>query len=199
MITEFKYFYPEKPRLVNIKQPLFQTMSDSKLWVAERKYNGTRLQLHCLNGQFHFWNRHESQLDYRPDPETRKALAALPLPAGYCLFDGELRHNKTVGVYHKIMLYDVFIWKNELLVDKPFWYRRNLLKSMLVCGGEPVGTPEQFPNDFHAAFDKVTAEGDEIEGLVMKNMNGMLQLGRTAGIDSKWMYKVRKPSGRYRF
>lgn len=198
ILNEFKYFYPEKPRLMHIRQPLFQLMSADKSWVAERKYNGTRLALHHFDNAFHFWNRHESKLDYAPSSELQAALAGMNL-SGYCLFDGELRHNKTSGVYHKIMIYDIFIWKNELLIDKPFWYRRNLIKSIVKCGGDPLGTPEQFVDDFQSAFDSVVGEGDEIEGLVMKNLNGKLQLGRKSACDSKWMYKVRKPSGRYRF
>jgi len=39
----------------------------------------------------------------------------------------------------------------------------------------------------------------EIEGMVMKNLDGMLNLSRTRGQDSSWMFKVRRSSNSYRF
>ena len=84
-------------------------------------------------------------------------------------------------------------------VDRqPFWYRRNILKKLLTCDAEPLGIPSQFTRDFRGAFSQVTAD-PEIEGLVMKNMKGVLALGRTRAVDSKWMYKVRRPSNSYNF
>jgi ATP-dependent DNA ligase len=196
-ITTFKYFYPERPVLIRIDQPLFETLSESPEWVAERKYNGCRLQLHYFEGEFQFWNRHGEKFSYEPSPELRSNLEALDLKS-YCLFDGELRHHKTAGISHRIMLYDVFIWQGELLITQPFWFRRNILKQILTCDAEPLGTPFQFKKDFRSAFDEVTVQA-EIEGLVMKNMKGTLSPGRSRASESRWMFKVRKPSNSYRF
>lgn len=195
-LSTFKYFYPEKPRLIHVDQPLFAELDRNPDWVAEKKYNGSRLQLHCENGGFQFWDRHGDQLCYEPSVEILQALGDA-VPKTYCLFDGELRHNKVPGIKHKIVLYDVFIFKNEILVGKPFRYRRALLESIAEVNGDPLGVIEQFPGNFREIFH---ANGDpEIEGLVMKNKAGVLNLSRTSAIESKWMYKVRKPSGRYHF
>ena len=43
-ISSFKYFYPERPRLLHVNQPLFESLSQNSAWVAEPKYNGSRLQ-----------------------------------------------------------------------------------------------------------------------------------------------------------
>lgn len=107
-LDTFKYFYPERPKLLHIEHPLFEQLSEDPRWVAEPKYNGSRLQLHFINGVWEFWNRHEQPMDYEPSREVQEALAGLKI-RGYWLFDGELRHNKTRGVRHKIVLYDVFI------------------------------------------------------------------------------------------
>lgn len=197
-IKKFLYFYPEKPQLIHIDQALFQDLSEKKEWVAERKYNGSRLQLHCLNGKFDFWNRHEAQLAFRPSSAMLEALRYAIPEKGYYLFDGELRDRKVIGVRDKIMLYDVFIWNNELLAGHPFWYRRNILKKCFTCNAEPVGIPEQFTDNFKEVFTEVIQD-EEIEGLVLKNTRGTLNLGRTSAANSAWMMKVRKPSGRYKF
>ena len=220
-ITSFKYFYPEAPRLLHIDQPLFQKLSDDPMWVAEPKYNEQRLQLHVFPGTFHllgliaakhenrspkkngivfeFWDRHGNLLSYVPSEEILTVLhRVVPSMNTYCLFDGGLRHNKVPGIKHKIMLYDVFIWQGDLLIGKPFWYRRNILKKIAKCEGDPLGIPPQYRTDFRRAFEDLIQD-PEIEGLVIKNTRGLLELGRTSAVNSKWMWKVRKESGRYRF
>ncbi|MDI6854035.1 MAG: hypothetical protein QME75_10600 [Deltaproteobacteria bacterium] len=205
-IDDFTYFYPERPRLLHIEQPLFERLSRDPDWVAEPKYNGSRLQLHHLDGAWFFWNRHQQLMDYRPSREIIDALDGLDLK-GYWLFDGELRHHKTRGISHKIVLYDVFIREGELLLNAPFQDRRNLLAyvlrpHLLAYGGEPdapaLGMPCQYYDGWRRVFAEVT-RNEEIEGLVLKNRRGRLNLGRTKAAESSWMWKVRRPSGRYQF
>jgi ATP-dependent DNA ligase len=198
-LESFKYFYPERPRLLHIEQPLFERLSQDRDWVAESKYNGSRLQLHHANAAWQFWNRHEELMAYAPSPDVLDALGGLNL-SGYWLFDGELRHGKTKGVRHQIVLYDVFIMEGELLLNKPFGERRGILETLLHYLGDyhVLSLPEQYPEEFRQVFDRVTRD-EEIEGLVLKNVKGRLRLGRTRAAESSWMWKVRKPSGRYQF
>ena len=198
-LDSFKYFYPERPRLLHIEQPLFDTLSDHPDWVAEPKFNGSRLQLHFLNGAWQFWNRHEQPMAYTPSPEVREALAGLNLK-GYWLFDGELRHNKTKGVRHKIVLYDLFIAGGTLLLGASFQKRRGILETLLHYNGDYnlLSLSPQYPEDFRQVFGELIKD-DEIEGLVIKNLQGQLQLGRGRAVESRWMWKARKPSGRYHF
>ena len=192
----FTYYFPEKPTLISKDQPLTAELSANPDCVAERKYNGIRLQLHYLNGKFQFWGRHKDLLKFTPDAELLAALKALPLE-GYCLFDGELRNNKTKGVRQKIMLFDVFIWKGEILTGIPFGERRKIIESLAPVDGEPIGCPFHFRGDFIDAFSKVITD-DEIEGLVIKNLKGQFKISRTSPVDSAWMWKVRKPSKKYK-
>ena len=199
IFKEFLYFYPEKPSLIHIEQPLFQELDNDPAYNAELKYNGIRLQLHILNGEIQFWDRHGKQLGYEPDADLKLALrSAFPRTMGYCLLDGELRHNKTIGIRNKLVLWDTFIWNGELLTSKPYFKRRNLLRNILDVDGEPLGLIKEHLTDFRKVYDDAILR-DEIEGLVIKKTTGMLQLGRTAGVKSNWMFKVRKPCGRYHF
>ena len=201
-INSFQYFYPERPRLLSIDQPLFDEFSQNKNWIAEPKYNGSRLLLHRLpSGVFQFWNRHQERFNFVAGGELVAALMALPLePGKYYLFDGELRHNKTVGVKNKIVLYDCFIFADELLCGVPFDDRRGILKTLNKDGGgyEALTIAPQYPGDFRAVYDLLTPS-PEIEGLVMKNLGGKLDLGRKRAANSGWMMKVRKPNNSYRF
>ena len=200
-ITAFTYFFPEAPKLAHIDQPLFERLSLDRQWIAEPKFNGARLELHRPpGGAFQFWDRHGGQLKYVPSDDLLAALKGLNLnlPPGYVLLDGELRHNKVPGVSHRIVLYDAIVWDGKVLLDKPFWFRRGLLETITSVGFEPVGLACQFQDDFRQVFDRITVD-PEIEGLVMKNLSGKLSLGRRSAVDSSWMIKIRRQSGRYRF
>ena len=201
-INKFTYFYPERPGLIHIDQPLFSRLSDDPAWIAEPKFNGSRLELHRLpSGNWEFWNRHGEKFNYSPSPEVSAALAKMPLEDGkYYLFDGELRHNKTKGVRQKIVLYDVFVLAGDLMIPVPFDRRRGALEYFNKRGGcsEALTIAPQYLDGFGAVF-KALITDPEIEGLVMKRLNGKLDLGRKRAANSSWMMKVRKPNNSYRF
>ena len=126
------------------------------------------------------------------------------------VFDGELRHNKVTGIQGKLILWDDFIYNYELLNKIPYWARRDKLISRTVGNTESFSKDsdsviviQQFKDNFRQAYDDCISgkygDPDEFEGLVIKNVNGMLNLGRNSGANSQWMYKVRKQTGRHRF
>jgi ATP-dependent DNA ligase len=203
-INTFTYFYPEKPGLIHIEQDLFGRLSADPAWIAEPKYNGSRLGLHRLpSGIWELWNRHGEKFSFSPDPDLTAALRLFNgslEPGKYYLFDGELRHNKTAGVRQKIVLYDCFIFASGLLTGVPFEDRRGILATLDKYGGgyEALTITEQYSRDFRGVFDELTTD-PEIEGLVMKRLDGKLDLGRKRAANSRWMMKVRKPSNSYRF
>jgi ATP-dependent DNA ligase len=189
-IKKFTFFYPEKPRMISSDGNLFDLLSKKRDVVAEKKYNGIRLQLHSMpDGSFQFWNRHNVRLQYLPSQELSEAMGQLGLE-GYNVLDGELRHGKVKGIEHKIVLFDIFVFQNQLLEDKPFCYRRVLLKKLIYADNFELA--QQYRDNFRSIFEFVTRE-PEIEGLVLKNTTGSLDLGLKSGVLSKWMWKVRRP------
>lgn len=201
-INDFRYFYPEKPKLLHKDQPLFTQLSKDPDWIAEPKWNDKRLQLHHLpNGEWQFWNRHGERLAYVPTQELLDALNNLKLK-GYWLFDGGLRDGKVKGVRNRVVLYDVFIAEGTVLTDQTFDDRRGILEVLFhYCGpadGWTLDLAAQFETDFRTWFDSYQND-QEIEGLVLKNRKGKLALGRTGPHNSGWMWKVRKASGIVRF
>jgi ATP-dependent DNA ligase len=205
-IKTFKYFYPEKPVLMNIEQDSFEAMSRDPNWVAELKYNGQRCTLWIIDGKVEFWGRHGKLLKYNDDPDAEiVAYLKDKFPKGVFLFDSELRHNKTVGVRHKLVIWDTFIFRDRLLNKEQYWTRRAILEarldwfqSFLEATDNKVKLIQQYPDNFAALYRRVIKD-DEIEGLVLKNQHGMLNISRTAGQNSNWMFKIRKASGRYAF
>jgi len=198
-LDKFTYFYPEAPRLIAVSHPIFEKMSDEPLWVAEKKYNENRLQLHYFEGEFQFWNRHGEKFSYRPPDLLMDGLKQLRLN-GYCIFDCGLRNNKVSGIKDKIVFYDCIAMTGQLLIGKDFRYRRDII-DLLVDTSEDdlLIAPVQFASGFMSVWNNFLAVKDpEFEGLVIKNLRGQLNLGRKTNMESAWMYKVRIPSNRYR-
>lgn len=194
-INEFKYFYPEKPILATIDQI---SLFDDRDYVAEKKYNGTRLELHYINNEFEFWNRHGEKIKFSPDNKLFNLLYKLYL-IGYNVFDGELRHNKVKGIYNKIIIYDIFIYKNNLLINKTFRERRKILETIFqVKEKSPLSLSRQFYKNFKLVFKNVI-RNEEIEGIVIKKLDSKFNLSRIRSSDSSWMYKIRKPHKNYKF
>lgn len=189
MHPNFTYFYPEQPRRLEVGQALFEQLSADPGWVAEPKYNGSRLQLYCLDGAWQFWNRHGSRMAYVPCPEVLAALAGLNLQ-GFWHFDGELRHNKVKGVRHQIALYDVFTAAGEALIYADFGERRAALTKLFRGHIGPLSVIPQWAMDFRAAYEKLRTD-QEMEGLVLKNLRGELNLDPDRGQASRWMLKVK--------
>jgi ATP-dependent DNA ligase len=220
ILNKLMYFYPEKPTLMMIEADAFQEMSDSDEWIAEPKFNGARCEVHLFNGHVEFWDRHGKHLKYNDDPlheeEREKIKNILRSKFGnqsYFVFDGELRHNKVRGIQNKLVIYDVHVFAGELLNHLTFAERRYMLeghfeKKMFEEGwfydeDATVHLINQYVNDFGKAFDDYTqgyhGPADEFEGLVMKRLDGKLQLGRVSGTPSIWMMKVRKKTNSYRY
>ncbi len=196
---KFKYFYPEKPKLLVRGQPLFTELSENPLWIAEPKYNGQRTTLHIINGDVEFWGRDGKKLTYKPSPEMEETLQIFP-NVGYYLLDGELRHNKTKKIRDKLVLWDVFIHNNKLLNSQPYWARRSLLLDMNLKINDlmTISLIRQYTNNFQKAYDSLMPF-EEFEGLVLKNTQGKLNLGAKSCPESRWMWKVRKQTGRHRY
>jgi hypothetical protein len=168
------------------------------------KYNGQRTCLWVIDGKVEFWGRHGKLLKYDANPDVDMIVyLATKFPKGVFLFDAELRHNKTKGIRDKLVIWDVLIFRDRLLNNEQYWTRRAILETRLNTNfredlQDQVKLIEQFPTDFKQVYDSVITD-DEIEGLVLKNLHGKLNISRTSGQNSNWMYKVRKPSGRYAF
>jgi len=200
LLTSFTYLYPERPTLLSLQRnkALIQGLS-KKEWIAERKYNGSRCVLHYLDGKFTFCDRHGDYLKYTPNADMAASLRDLANKLeGYWIFDGELRHNKTKGISHRLILWDVLVSENHLLNEPPFWVRRSILEDYCTVEGEPIGCTKHYRGEWAEVYNSVL-DDEECEGIILKNLKGVLRVGRSSAFDSTWMLKIRKTTGRWQF
>lgn len=202
-LNEFTYFYAERPILAVANQPLIQKLSESDSWIAQLKYNGQNCAIHIMKGvkdrKIEFWSRHGAKLKYQPihskDENLHYYLDSLDLPLGYTVIHAELRHNKVTGIREKITLHDVWVWDGKLLSKEPYWARlarlQDINRNFDLLKEEPkVTIIKNHETDFQTLYQENYGQG-EIEGLVIKNKKGKLNLSRKACQKSSWQYKIR--------
>ena len=194
-------YFPPKPTLISLEQNLFEDLNKDPRFVAELKYNGDRLILQTEGGKdFQFWNRSGSQFTkYTPSPFLIRHLKEFKWGKGLWVCDGELLHFKTTGIKHHVILFDMFVRGGDSLKMKTFLERREALEE-LVDGKifEDVLPAKWWSTGFREVFNEYTKRS-EIEGLVMKRLDAKLILGLKSSPVVKYMFKVRKPNGSYRF
>lgn len=209
-LNKLIYFYPEKPVLSMME--IIDEFSDDPNWICEPKYNGQRCELHLFEGKAEFWDRHGKHLKYNSDPnheDGRTKIVNYMIDKfddeNYYVFDGELRHNKVTGIQNQYVIYDIHVYKGELLTNLTFKERREILQNsnLSVYNGDTVHLIYQYKDSFKTHFksfvDGNYGDPDEFEGIVMKHLDGKLKLGRKASSNSTWMFKIRKKTGRHRY
>ena len=198
------YYYPQMPTLISITQPLFSQLDKDEDTVAELKINGTHLilkrfepiQFFPAKNIYEFWGRDGKKLKYNPSREVIQALDALKWE-GDCEIDAELEDTKVHSRKHTIVIHDIIIWNGELLIDKTFAERREILESLFKWRVSECSTllmtivekrdygklknltvyPSiQWKSNYQKIFDEYTPL-EEVEGLVIKKLSALLKVG----------------------
>ena len=202
-----KYWYPNRPLLQT--RDFLARMDAGEIpgsWWAEPKLNGDRLVLLRVAGKWEFWNRQGARLKYRaPEAMLAELSRLVPAVLGDVQLDGELMHNHTKNVKNLVVLYDVYVVGGEP-VRLPLFERLEWLNNF--SGGRlPLwfhgvqASVVQAPAcvvDFVRQFSKLTAL-EEIEGLVFKRGDGLIDFNPVKSPDVPWQIKVRRESKNYKF
>ena len=217
-----KNYFPPKPTLITITQPLFGQLELRDDVVCEKKYNGNRLILKRFyfpekisenkTSHYEFWNRDGSMMKYVPPQELIDQLDKIRWE-GECVLDGELLHFKKKQTKNWVVIFDVYLWNGVPTTGKSFKERRELLERVAFCNTAHLQLNSQTIDEnylelapqwkggakgnFQKVYDEVIQK-DEIEGLVMKSLGSKVTLGTSNSPVVPTMWKVRKPvvSGR---
>jgi ATP-dependent DNA ligase len=188
-----------------------------KKWIAQLKYNGTRTLIFFLpDGSIEMWNRHqEKHKQYNMSGAMKRSLEGLKLGKGmFHVLDGELLHNKTKGIKHRIVLFDVLVYDSEYLVGTTYEKRYHLLDALCLKPQETEKdtgrgialrvneclwlAPVFGRGDFKKKYDELT-DLDEIEGLVLKDPKGKLDFGVKQENNIDWQVRCRKEHKNYAY
>ena len=192
-------WFPPKPTLMTIDQPLFDELEKDGRYVAELKFNGDHLILKRLaDKSWEFWNRHGNKFKYEPATQLLDHLNSLDWQ-GECVCDGELLHHKVHETKHTVVLWDIFLMDGIYLLSSKELERHKIIED--VFRGKrysDLWISDQWKSGWREIFARET-QRKEIEGLVIKRTNAKVQIGRSASQVVSYMYKVRKPSSSYKY
>lgn len=195
------FFYPNRPTLIppDPKNPLkpkpayLNSLEATGLYVCEHKWNGDNVVITTGPNPV-FRNRRGEPFRYRPTAEVLKELRLWPPK---CDLNAELVHYHTKSTKNLIIVHSVLVWKGKPLYGKTWGDARQLLEANQDLFGTHVRLSTVWKDHFWDHFQE--ADGETIEGIVLKNPKGKLVLSASLIPDVPWMLKVRKPSKKYSF
>jgi ATP-dependent DNA ligase len=203
-----EFIFPPRPK-GKISPNQLTRYEVSGLWVAQRKFNGTRVVLLVSNGKVSIFNRHgESPKQFALTPKIINQIIALNLESSktYCL-DAELLHSKTTDVRYKqrIVLFDLLMVDRHLFCGPTLETRLSMLADICrnpkdletghgiaLAVSENIWLAQTFYENFKERFEEFLGL-DEIEGIVLKRKGSRLDdLGRREH-EVIWQIRCRKP------
>jgi hypothetical protein len=205
------YYYPNRPTLIpadpvtpmDPKPSYINELEASGKYIGEFKWNGDNTLIYT--DDMAFWNREHKRLCYNPHPDVIKELKQFPKG---CILNAETMHRHTKTVKDIVIVHSLFAWMGKPLFGKAWGYARHLLEGLAwlprTCGTQlSYGCHVLLAEDFKFGFWKMYQEAlkcdDAIEGIVLKNPEGLLQFSSTKLADVSYMMKIRKPSKKYSF
>jgi hypothetical protein len=192
------FYYPNRPTLIppdpsnplDPKPDYIRSLEASGLYVGEKKWNGDNVLIDT--DTFEIWNRHRERHRYPIPPEVKAELDRWPKRA---VLNAELMHYHTTKVKNLIIVHCIMVWKGQPLLGKTWGDSRKILED------QPDGTHVQVSKIFRKGFweEYRKADGEVIEGIILKNPSGVLVFSTTPVNDVPWMKKIRKASKKYPF
>jgi len=197
-MDKIPYYYPNRPILIppDPKNPLepkpdYLTLLEKQgRYFAEKKFNGDNALI--FTDTMEFWNRRRARLKYNPTGKVREELEQLPKR---CLINAELVHNRTKTVKDTIIVHCIMAYQGEPLLGKTWADSRAIIEEFKY--GEHVKLSKLWTSGFFELWKE--ADGEVIEGIILKDPSGLLKFSMVPIADVPWMLKVRKPCKKYSF
>ena len=209
--NSYRYIYPPRP-----KNPIPDSelnFWDNKSLIAQPKLNGSNCVIFMDVTRNMVMNRHNQRL-------TNFELPQAELNALYKCNSGELmvingeylnkskQDERGVTFNHKLVIFDILVFKSDYLVGSTFSDRITLLdelyvtkdseKPYLYSVSDNVYRVKSFETGFKQIFDDLT-KIDMVEGLVLKRKSAKLEIGNTENNNTKSQLKARKATKNYKY
>lgn len=196
------YYYPNRPILIppdpkdplNPKPDYINSLEATGRYVAEQKWNGDNALVYT--DDMAIWNRQRERHRYVPTAEVKEELDRFPKGS---ILNSELVHYKTKTVKNLFIVHCLLAWKGALLVGKTWDDSRQILEDFYRSISEMthVILSPVWKSGFWKLFQE--ADGDIIEGIILKDPKGKLVISASKIPDVPWMMKIRKPCKKYKF
>lgn len=193
--------YPPRPTNAIIA-PLIPVFEKRGFW-AQIKWNGTCTVVSVSpDGDIVFKTRHgEDHKAWTPKPEMVEYFRNFP----DSIFVGELLHNKGPSIKDTLYLFDVLRYQGTDLVGTTFEERQTKIMQSEVRKIKPLHATVWVADNYvdeglYGLWNNLSSGGTPlIEGLVLKNPNGVLEPYYKASANAGWQVKCRFPHKNYGF
>lgn len=207
--------YPPRPQF-SIHPIDLNKYDKADVWLTQYKYNGSRNLIHIdSNNEVRVWSRHgRVHKRYNLPNNVRKEIQNLPgLIKGreYWLDTELLDKTKEKDTKEKIVIFDVLA-DGKYLFNTPNQIKRlellnnicgkpNKLDSLRGIGyviSENLWMAPHFMTDFTDHFNEISEIG-EVEGLVLRKRNSVLDNFGTKEYSCRWLVRCRREHRNYDF
>lgn len=206
--------FPPRPRSKISPNQIGMYSNDPK-WVAQRKFNGQRNLIHISSDRkVSFFGRHgEPHKKFKLTADLVNEIKQLNFPENEYWLDSELLDAKTSSVEYKqkVVIFDV-LHAGRYLLGRPTQEDR-IAMLCDICGNpkklESVNgialevTPnvwmaQTFSDNFEARFREII-DLDEIEGLILRKKDSVLDQRGLKEYEVGWQIRCRKAHKNYNF
>lgn len=209
--NSYRYIYPPRPR--NAISPDELSFWDNGSLLGQPKLNGSNTSIYTNGIKTMVMNRHNQRLtNFQLTQDELKSLHRgkegewMMLNCEY--LNKSKQDERGVTFNHKLIIFDILVFKSEYLVGSTFSERIQLLdelygtsdseKSFLYSISDNVYRVKSFDSNFKRIFDDLTSI-DMVEGLVLKRKNAKLEVGNTENNNTKSQIKCRKRCKLYKY
>ena len=198
------FYWPNRPILIppdpvaplNPKPDYINSLEASGNYIAEEKWNGDNVLI--FTDDLSFWNRRNEPHRYKPPPEMAKHLKRIPKGA---IINLELVHYRTKEIKDMLLIHTLLGWDGVPLAGQTWGDARLILEDLFKTLKFPKESGIVLSPVWKKGFWKLyqKADGDIIEGIILKEPKGKLVISASKIPDVSYMLKIRKPSKKYQF
>jgi hypothetical protein len=192
--SEKKYLYP--PRAEHAVTPSFLKHYEGMNFVAQFKKNGTNSVIFVGPDRIPsaMGRQNNEHKQWRFTEGSAEVFRKIP-GKGWYVFNAELMHSKTKGLKDHNYIHDVLVADGEWLVGTTYQDRYDRLIKLFkpdveiagqYCLNQHTSIAVNYKKDFERIFENL--QGDENEGLVLKNPEGKYSPTN----NDSWLVKCRK-------
>ena len=209
--NSYRYIYPPRPRNPISSDEL--NFWDNKSLIAQPKLNGSNCVIFMDGTRNMVMNRHNQRLTNFELPQSELNALYKCNPGELMVINGEYlnkskQDERGVTFNHKLVIFDILVFKSDYLVGSTFSDRITLLdelygtkdseKPYLYSVSDNVYRVKSFETGFKQIFDDLT-KIDMVEGLVLKRKSAKLEIGNTENNNTKSQLKARKATKMYKY
>ena len=209
--TNYRYIFPTRPK--NSISPEDLNFWDNGSLISQPKLNGSNCVIFTNGDIVMVMNRHGQRLTNFSIPLNEIKSIYKGNKGEWMVINGEYlnkskQDERGVTFNHKLVLFDILVFKSQYLLGKTFNDRIELLdelygkidseKDYLYSISDNIYRVKSYENNFKKIYDDLT-KIDMIEGVVMKRKNAKLEVGNTENNNTKSQLKSRKATKNYKY